>query len=341
MKSLTPRAALAALALLGLSCAASAADRAWINGRWFDGEKFVARTVYTIGGRLSTQAPSATLPVEDLQGRYVVPPYGDAHHHGIDGPEGLDAKIATFLRQGIFYVKNPNVIPDYLDASVRDRLNRPNSIDVSFSNGGLTGSGGHPGPLHDKLAARGVFKGMTPADMENRAYFVIDSAQQLAEKWPLIARGKPDFIKTYLNGDHGAGASVGAPPPWWSGGAAPGRVAGRREHRAPAWPAREHPCGHRRRLRRGGTRGCGRGEPHAAGQPSARRFGRGNVHLVGRRGRRRKEAGVRGGHCQRPSSFPWRALGCPGTCARECRTARQPAAAAPCRRARRHRQRWH
>lgn len=202
MKSLTPRSALAALALLALSCAASAADRAWINGQWFDGEKFVARTMYSVSGRLSTQAPAATLPVEDLQGRYVVPPYGDAHHHGIDGPEGLDAKIDTFLRQGIFYVKNPNVIPDYLDASVRARLNRPDSIDVSFSNGGLTGSGGHPGPLHDKLAARGVFKGMTPSDMENRAYFVIDSPQQLAEKWPLIARGKPDFIKTYLNGDH-------------------------------------------------------------------------------------------------------------------------------------------
>lgn len=181
---------------------ASAADRQWINGQWFDGEKFVPRTVYTVDGRLTLKAPAKPLPVEDLRGRFVVPPYGDAHHHGIDGPDGLDEKIATFLRQGIFYVKNPNVIPDYLDASVRSQLNRADSIDVVFSNGGLTGSGGHPGPLHAKLASNGVFKGMTPSDMEGRAYFIIDSQDQLEAKWPSILEGKPDFLKTYLNGDH-------------------------------------------------------------------------------------------------------------------------------------------
>jgi hypothetical protein len=56
-------------------------------------------------------------------------------------------------------VKNPNVIPNLLDDSVRGRLNRPDSIDVAFSNGGLTGSGGHPGPLHNTLAERGLFPG--------------------------------------------------------------------------------------------------------------------------------------------------------------------------------------
>lgn len=193
---------LAAATLTLASSAALAADRAWINGQWFDGEKFVARAVYTVGGRLTTLKPATALPAEDLRGKFIVPPYGDAHHHGIDREQGLEKKIAAFLKQGIFYVKNPNVIPDFIDQRVRARLNRPDSIDVVFANGGLTGSGGHPGPLHDKLASRGVFPGMAAADMEGRAYFNVDSVAQLEQKWPAIVAGKPDFIKTFLNGDH-------------------------------------------------------------------------------------------------------------------------------------------
>jgi len=34
--------------------------------------------------------------------------------------------------------------------------------------------------------------------MPNEAYFIIDDEKDLAEKWQLIKKGKPDFIKTYL-----------------------------------------------------------------------------------------------------------------------------------------------
>jgi hypothetical protein len=45
--------------LLLVSFAAAAEDRQWINGRWFDGNNFVvARTVYTLGGRISFRAPA-------------------------------------------------------------------------------------------------------------------------------------------------------------------------------------------------------------------------------------------------------------------------------------------
>jgi imidazolonepropionase-like amidohydrolase len=85
---------------------------------------------------------------------------------------------------------------------VRARINRPDSIDVAFANGGLTGTGAHPGPLHRTLAARGVFSGLSAQAMEGRAYFTVDTVAQLDAKWPSILAGRPDFIKTYLNGDH-------------------------------------------------------------------------------------------------------------------------------------------
>jgi hypothetical protein len=90
------------------------------------------------------------------------------------------------------------VIPELLTPEVRSKLNRPDSVDVVFANGGLTSTGGHPVPLHGYLASVGVFPGLKPEDMENRAYFIIDSEADLEAKWPKILAGKPDFIKTFL-----------------------------------------------------------------------------------------------------------------------------------------------
>ena len=180
---------------------ASEAQTMWKNGRWFDGEKFVAKTMYSNdAGALTSRRPAKIAETVDLRGGYVVPAYGDAHHHGIDGENGLDEKVGAFLRDGIFYVKNPNVIPDLLTPAARAKLNRADSIDVAFANGGLTGTGAHPGPLHDDLADRGVFPGLTRKDMPGHGYFYVDDEQALARLWPTIAAGRPDFIKVYLNG---------------------------------------------------------------------------------------------------------------------------------------------
>jgi amidohydrolase family protein len=170
----------------------------WTRGLWFDGTRFVAGTRWSVDGVFVGSQPARIDRTEDLDFRHVVPPYGDAHHHGIDSSDGLADKITVFLEAGIFYVKNPNVIPELLTPEVRSKLNRPDSVDIVFSNGGLTASGGHPAPLHSYLASVGVFPGLKSEDMENRAYFIVDSEADLEAKWPRILAGKPDFLKTFL-----------------------------------------------------------------------------------------------------------------------------------------------
>lgn len=170
----------------------------WKNARWFDGTRFQEGSFYTVDGVLSWTSPKKVDRVVDLERRYVVPAFGDAHHHAIHGPENLDAKVQGFLRAGVYYVKNPNVIADRLTPEVRARLGRWDGLDVSFANGGLTASGGHPVRLHAMLARRGVFPGLGPDDMEDRGYFTLDSLPDLAAKWDRILAGKPDFIKTFL-----------------------------------------------------------------------------------------------------------------------------------------------
>ena len=163
------------------------------NGNWFDGKTFVRRTVYSVAGRLTSKRPARVDRVFDLSGKYVVPPFGEAHNHNLDWSS--DERFARinkmYLDAGIFYVKNPNsLLRSKEPTSVR--INLPTSVDGILSNGGLTGSGGHPIEIVTPQ------RGFQPDDGEGGFYYVIDTAADLEKKWPIIKAGKPDFIKTYL-----------------------------------------------------------------------------------------------------------------------------------------------
>jgi imidazolonepropionase-like amidohydrolase len=162
------------------------------NGHWFDGRVFVADTRYTVYGAITERRPEPVDSVIDLKGGYVVPAFGEAHNHNaVVSDTGVARR---YLHAGIFYVKNPNSFPRDR-AAARGKFNTPGSIDVVFSNGGLTGPGGHPVDLARRNIARGVWK---PEMGEGDFYHVIASRADLDAKWPAIIAAEPDFIKTYL-----------------------------------------------------------------------------------------------------------------------------------------------
>jgi hypothetical protein len=163
------------------------------NGNWFDGQKFVRRTFYTAGNRLTGKRPAHVDRVFDLSGKYVVPPFGEAHNHNLDwsSDERFAQVNKMYLDAGIFYVKNPNSLLRSKEPTSA-RINLPTSVDGILSNGGLTGSGGHPIEIVTPQ------RGFKPDDGEGGFYYVIDNKADLERKWPTIKAGKPDFIKTYL-----------------------------------------------------------------------------------------------------------------------------------------------
>jgi imidazolonepropionase-like amidohydrolase len=174
---------------------------AFVNGRWFDGHVFREDTFYTVDGRLTRNKPSVVDAVIDLAGGFVVPPFGEAHNHNVEGPWHLDAVVHRYLADGVFYVKNPNNIREFT-AQILQHVNTPTSIDVVFANAGLTGSGGHPAPLYEHVLRQSRYKaliGDVPAGwFNNRGYVLIDRESDLHEKWEGIKAGKPDFLKVYL-----------------------------------------------------------------------------------------------------------------------------------------------
>ncbi|MCI0487128.1 MAG: amidohydrolase family protein [Blastocatellia bacterium] len=165
----------------------------FINGRWFDGQSFAVRKFYTAGGLLTSKKPDRVDRVIDLSGKYIVPPFGEAHNHNAEGA-AIDDIIRKYLEAGIFYVKNPNSLLRTTEP-VRGKVNIPTSIDVTFANGGLTATGGHPMGLVRRNIERGIF---TEADGDGAFVFIIDTRADLDRKWEKIKAGKPDFIKTYL-----------------------------------------------------------------------------------------------------------------------------------------------
>lgn len=167
----------------------------YVNGLWFNGQTFDQKTFYVVEGVFRTQYDGKVDTTVDLQGKFVIPPFAEAHNHHFGEEVTYKEQLKTYLQQGIFYAKNTNNVTK-LANPVRQLVNRPDSVDVLYANGGLTATGGHPIQIYDMLAQQ--FPGWTKKDMENQAYFIIDSEKDLEQKWPAILAGKPDFIKVYL-----------------------------------------------------------------------------------------------------------------------------------------------
>ena len=166
------------------------------HGQWFDGRRFRPRTFYLVNGLLQRRRPARLDSVVDLAGQWVVPAFGDAHNHALDQEWRAPETIARNLANGVFYLKNPNNIPA-LTVPLAPVLNRPASLDVRYSGGGITGSGGHPIPLYEGLMARGAYR-LSKAELNGQAYHVLDSLAQWPAVWARVRAGNPDFVKLYL-----------------------------------------------------------------------------------------------------------------------------------------------
>jgi len=178
----------------------------FVNGQWFDGKRFVRRTLYAVNGVLTSRRPPMVDETLDLQSGFVVPPYGDAHCHHFDSPFNVAQQTQMYLNDGIFYVK---VLTDSLSGAraIADKVNIPTSVDVFYAHGGLTGNNSHPIPVYEGLGL-GYYNSkdwdahkdeiLHSRQRENDCYYIVDTAGDLEKKWPSILAGRPDFIKVYL-----------------------------------------------------------------------------------------------------------------------------------------------
>jgi imidazolonepropionase-like amidohydrolase len=198
------RSLLISFALLGTNCIAQSGGAdgyrnivyAFVNGNWFDGKSFIKKTFYTQNGILTSAKPHHVDSIINLTGKYIVPPFGEAHNHNVDGSDEKRflALKNRYLKDGIFYIKNPNNVPRST-AALKNKINIPESIDVIFSNGSFTAAGGHPIEIDKRNQALKIWPA---ADGEGGFYYVVDDMQDFTNKWEALKKTNPDFVKTYL-----------------------------------------------------------------------------------------------------------------------------------------------
>ena len=204
------------LALLAASAHAQPApSTAYVGGQWFDGERFVACDTTWASGSVFVDGPLAgPVRVVRLGGRYVVPPFGDAHLHALDDPEALASQDSLLVSRGVFYVLNPHV-PTSDREAVRGT---ETTVDVAYAVAGITAPGAHPATIYEARAL-----GLQPWDAwgprggeiragrsrDGDAYRLAATVANVDTVWPAVLASGTDLVKVFL--DHSDEWAGGVP----------------------------------------------------------------------------------------------------------------------------------
>ena len=183
-----------------------AAPTAYVGGQWWDGERFAPRDTVWAREGVFVDGPLSAARTVDLRGRYVVPPYGDAHTHMLADPYQGPRHAELFERDGVFYVL---VLTDRYSwaTGVMGRFDGPGSIDVAYSHGGWTSPATHPTQVYEWQALGYVGRELTDAMRreihdsrlaENDAYWYAETLDDLDAKWDAFLAHEPDVVKVYL-----------------------------------------------------------------------------------------------------------------------------------------------
>jgi hypothetical protein len=170
----------------------------FLGGHWWDGEKFIAQTFYCVNGLFAAVRPNHVDAVLNLDGKFVVPPYADAHVHNLADSKDLDGDIHDDLADGVLYAMEMDPALE-LSPDVLRRVNKPNSVDVIYTQGLVTPSWGIMADMYTMLAQMGRFgERKTIGQVDTREAFLIDNESDLQQKWPALAAKNHDFIKVIV-----------------------------------------------------------------------------------------------------------------------------------------------
>lgn len=166
------------------------------GGKWFDGQRFVEDSWYSVEGKLTRTRPAKIDVRIDLKGRYVIPPLADAHNHNLQNAWSAATFADDYLRRGIFYSAQLAANTEEI-AGYRGLLGGPGRVDVLWAEATLSSSDGHP----LGLALAGAKQAGMPAEAKDyidKAFWAIDSLVDLDSKWPKIAESQPKLIKVIV-----------------------------------------------------------------------------------------------------------------------------------------------
>lgn len=142
----------------------------------------------------------------DISGKYVVPPFADAHTHNLDRPWQLSYLPQQYLKEGCFYVLNLTSKKKGVD-KVKPFFDKKNTVDVRFSLQGLTSEIGHPFVAYEPFAMGlndpAVWKDSLEVIKKSRldegnSYIFFNTIEEAQQKLPEYFAQNPDVVKIFL-----------------------------------------------------------------------------------------------------------------------------------------------
>ncbi|MFN0175326.1 MAG: hypothetical protein ACKVU0_11805 [Saprospiraceae bacterium] len=176
------------------------------NGQWYNGKGFVTATWYTTNGVLSKKAPAKIDSMIDLEGRWVVPPMGDAHCSSITENPSAANTLGQYMGEGVFYLQMLGNTQEGRTATA-PLLNKDGAPDAVFANGVITCTLGHPfleyeGPANKiknpTLWGEKYAELKTSQKMLGNGYWFVDNKVALEANWDKIKMQNPGVISIYL-----------------------------------------------------------------------------------------------------------------------------------------------
>lgn len=189
------------LAVLGASCTETnnPFTTEFRNGLVFQDDQFRPVTFYEREGRLLFERPVGVDSVVDLQGQYVIPPMAEGHIHSFYDDETVDQEIQQYLEMGIFYVFVQGSIWSASEA-VMKKLAQPHTVDVIMANGALVAPWYRTiTDIYRPLLVLGAFgEAKTIEDLDGKDLFLIESEDDVIQKWPDILAQNQTIVKVLL-----------------------------------------------------------------------------------------------------------------------------------------------
>lgn len=170
------------------------------RARVWNGTGFALRDV-AVRGRCFVVVPASAegeVRHVDLAGRYVIPPFGDAHTHQLEGTSQFARFNAQFLSEGVFYAQNPLGLPRLMRAT-RRRTDRPETVDATYAMGGISSPFGHPERGFVEFMTQYTYRGETRASLRGTAVHAVKTEADVREAVRIIHADSADFVKVLLD----------------------------------------------------------------------------------------------------------------------------------------------
>lgn len=169
------------------------------NARVFTGNGFEDRTLYVEDGRFTDRRPANAPDVLDLGGKFVIPPFGDAHTHRFAGSGDAASARTLSLERGFLYVANL-CNPKNARAATASVTNRADGVDVIFANGAITAPEGHPVALYRSIhERRGGTDTTFVTTWRDNTFYLVDTEEELGTVWAELHATRPDLVKIILS----------------------------------------------------------------------------------------------------------------------------------------------